>query len=65
VDTAVKQLLKSFDALPEADQHRAAVEILRRASAIVEGDIPDSGLVKAADDLFRALDGEEASRVQG
>jgi hypothetical protein len=38
-------------------------EILRRFTGSVEGDLPDSALVKAADDLFRALDAEEA--VQG
>jgi hypothetical protein len=63
VNTPVQQLLESFDALPEADKHRAAVEILRRASATVEGDVPESALVEAADELFRALDAEEAGHA--
>jgi hypothetical protein len=61
--TAVQQLLNSFDALPEADKHQAAVEILRRVSASVEGDLPEAALVEAADELFRALDAEEAGHA--
>jgi hypothetical protein len=61
VNSTVQQLLESFDALPEADKHRAALEILRRVSAAGAGDIPESALVEAADKLFRTLDAEEAS----
>jgi hypothetical protein len=64
VNTTVQQLLESFDALPEADKHQAAVEILRRVSATVEGDVTESALVEAADELFRALDAEEADHAQ-
>lgn len=59
----VQQLLNSFDALPDADKHQAAVEILRRSAATVEGDLPDSALVAAAEELFRALDEEEANHA--
>jgi hypothetical protein len=59
VNAVVQQLLESFDALPEADKHRAAVEILRRAWATVEGDVPESALVEAADELFGAFNVEE------
>ena len=58
--TAVQQLLATFDALPEADKHRAAVEILRRALPTAAGDIPELALAEAADELFLALDAEEA-----
>jgi hypothetical protein len=61
--TAVQQLLNTFDALPEADKHQAVVEILRRVSVPVEGDLPESALVEAADELFRALDAEEAGHA--
>jgi hypothetical protein len=61
--TAVQQLLESFDALPEADKHQAAVEILRRVSPPIEGDLPEIALVEAADELFRALDAEEADHA--
>jgi hypothetical protein len=61
--TAVQQLLDSFDALPEAEKHQATVEILRRVSASVGGDLPEAALVEAADELFRALDAEEAGHA--
>jgi hypothetical protein len=63
--TAVRQLLHAFERLPEADQHQAAIEILRRVSALVEGDLPESTLVEAAEERFRALDAEEAGHAQG
>ena len=63
--TAVRQLLTSFDALPLAEQYQAVVEILRRSSAIVEGDLPDAALLEAADELFRNLDAEEARHAAG
>lgn len=64
MNTAVQQLLESFDALPEADKHRVAVEILQRVSTSAEGDGPESALVEAAEELFRALDAEEAGHAQ-
>jgi hypothetical protein len=64
VNPIVQQLLDAFDALPVADQHQAAVEIFRRVSAPVEGDLPEAALLEAADELFRALDAEEAGHAQ-
>ena len=64
MNTPVQQLLAAFDALPVADQHQAAVEIFRRVPAAAEGDVPESVLVEAADELFRALDVEEAIHAQ-
>ena len=61
---AVQQLLEAFEALSEADKHRAAVEILRRSSSAVAGDVPEAALVEAAEELFRALDAEEAANAQ-
>jgi hypothetical protein len=61
---AVQQVVAAFDALPDCDKHFAAVEILRRASAGSEGDVSEAALVEAADELFRALDAEEASHAQ-
>ena len=52
------------DNLSEADKHQAAIEILRRVSASAEGDLPESALVKAAEELFFALDAEEARHAQ-
>lgn len=56
----VRQLLDAFDALSDAEKHQAAVEILRRYAGPAEGDVPERALVEAADELFRALDAEEA-----
>jgi hypothetical protein len=64
MSTAVEQLLESFDALSQTDKKQAALEILRRVSPTVEGDLPESVLVEAAEDLFRTLDAEEASNAQ-
>jgi hypothetical protein len=64
VSSAVQQILDTFDALSEADKHHAAVEILRRVLPAAEGDIPESALVEAADELFRALDAEEATHAE-
>ena len=54
----VKQLLDSFDALPESAKHEAAVEILRRVGG-EKPDMSDAELVAIADELFSVLDGEE------
>jgi hypothetical protein len=63
VTSTVQQLLDTFDALPDADKHLAAVEILRRFPAVEAGDWPESALVEAADELFRTLDEEEAGHA--
>jgi hypothetical protein len=60
MSSAVQQFLDSFDALSDADKHQATVEILRRLAGSREGDLPEQSLVEAADELFRALDAEEA-----
>jgi hypothetical protein len=64
VNATVQQFLEAFDALPEPDKHQATVEILRRISPGAEGDVPEAALVEAAEELFRALDAEEADHAQ-
>jgi hypothetical protein len=59
---AAQELLDAFEALNEADQREVVLAILRRASEA--GDLPESALTEAADELFRALDAEEAARGQ-
>ena len=59
----VQQLLESFDALADNDKHQVALEIFRRYAWPVEGDLSASALVEAADELFRALDAEEAGHA--
>jgi hypothetical protein len=60
MSTAVQQFLDSFDALSPADRHQVAVEILRRFHSADSGPLPDEALVELADELFCALDAEEA-----
>ena len=62
---AVRQLLEIFDALPEADKHQAVAEILLRAPAGEQGDLPEAALLKAAEELFATLDREEAEHAKG
>jgi hypothetical protein len=64
VTAKVWKLLSEFDALPEVEKHQAAVEILRRVSSAIEGDVPELALVEAAEELFQALDAEEAARAK-
>jgi len=56
----VRELLASFDALPDLDKQIVAAEILRRSP---EGDLNTSTLDSLADDLFSTLDAEEATRA--
>jgi hypothetical protein len=60
---AVQQILDSYDALPDDDKHRTAVEILRRFTGTSAGDLPNGTLIRAAEDLFLALDAEEAAHA--
>jgi hypothetical protein len=61
---AVQQLLNSFDALQDDDKHRALIEILRRVSPPADGDVSEPALIEAAEELFRALDEEEAGHAK-
>jgi len=65
MSAAVQQLLDAFDALPEADKHQVAVQILRRFAGAEAGDLSEEALTGAADELFRALDAEEARHAPG
>jgi hypothetical protein len=58
---AARNLLEAFDALPPADRHEVAAEILRRTSALEE--IPEAAFDQVADELFRSYDAEEAARA--
>ena len=61
VTAPVQQILDSFDALPDADKHQAAVEILRRVTG--EKDMAEDALVELADELFCTLDEEESGHA--
>jgi hypothetical protein len=58
---SVQRLVASFEALSDEDKELAVSQILCRLP--YEGDIPEAGLHAAADELFAALDAEEASRA--
>jgi hypothetical protein len=57
--TAVQALIASFNALSEAEQQEAAVEILRHITP--DSALSDQAMVEAADELFRLLDAEESA----
>jgi hypothetical protein len=57
----VRQLLDSFDRLPVADQHEAAIEILRRSLPFNFPPLDDQTLIQSAEDLFLNLDAREAA----
>ncbi len=57
---AVKQLLKSFEALSDAERRSATSELLRRTLQEVPKDLSEDALIAAAEDLFLELDAREA-----
>ena len=57
----VSHLLELFNTLSDPDKRSVVVEILRR-SPPGEPDIPSSAHDALADELFAALDAEEAGR---
>ena len=56
----VKHLLQSFEQLTEPEKHDLAVEVLRRTDISDALAFSDDELALAAEDLFLALDREEA-----
>lgn len=53
---AARKILEEFDALPEVDKQAVVLELLRRAVAAGYAFPDDSGLVRAADQVFAELD---------
>ena len=58
---AAKQIIESFESLPEPDRQSVVVEILRRAAADAYPALEDEDLVFAADQVFLELDRRESS----
>ncbi len=56
----VEHLLQSFERLSEPEKHDLAVEVLRRTDIFDAPAFSDEELALAAEDLFLALDREEA-----
>ena len=56
----VENLLVSFEQLTETEKHDLAVEVMRRTDIFGAPELSDEELALAAEDLFLALDREEA-----
>jgi hypothetical protein len=56
----VEKLLVSFEQLSETEKHDLAVEVVRRTDIFGASDLSDEELALAGEDLFLALDREEA-----
>lgn len=59
MSTATRELLASFESLPESDKRELAGEIIRRYLHLDFPPLTDEALVENADALFRGLDREE------
>ena len=58
--TTVEKLLVSFEQLTEREKYDLAIEVVRRTDIFGASDLSGQELALAADDLFLALDREEA-----
>ena len=57
--TLVKELLSTFDSLPELERLEMAVEILKRVTNLDFPPLSDEDLVCNAEELFLELDQQE------
>lgn len=62
--SAVRDLLRSFQSLSDAEKHEAASLLLRQVVQGEAGDIGDDALVAVAEELFLDLDAREAGDGQ-
>ena len=62
--TAVKELLNTFDALPDPEKHEAATQLRRRVIIGESVDALEDVLVFASEELFLELDDREATGGQ-
>ena len=60
MSTAARQLIESFEALPEVDQREVLVELLRHTFESSYSAPSDEELLLAADQVFQELDQREA-----
>jgi hypothetical protein len=59
--SAVRDLLRSFQSLSDAEKHEAASMLLRQVLQGETGDVCDDALVAIAEELFLDLDAREAA----
>jgi hypothetical protein len=64
VTASVQSVLRSFDALSEADQHEVIVAVLHRTRRMPEPALPEETLLAAADARFCVLDQREMADVR-
>ena len=62
--SAVRDLLRSFQSLSDAEKHEAAGLLLRQVVQGEAGDIGDDALVAVAEEFFLDLDAQEAGDGQ-
>jgi len=63
VTTQVRNILESFDLLPEDDKREAATEIIRRSQSLALSPLTDEQLIGTAEDAFLAIDRREAGNA--
>ncbi len=59
----VRDILQSFDMLPEIDRRELATEIIKRSLAMKEPPLTDEQLVVATEEVFLELDRSEAGHA--
>ena len=62
--SAVRELLRSFQSLSDAEKHEAASLLLRQVVQGEAGDVGDDALIAVAEELFLDLDSREAGDGQ-
>ena len=62
--SAVRDLLRSFQSLIDAEKHEAASLLLRQVVQGETGDVGDESLVAVAEEMFLDLDAREADDGQ-
>jgi hypothetical protein len=62
--SAVRDLLRSFQSLSDAEKHEAASLLLRQVVQGETGDVGDESLVAVAEEMFLDLDAREADDGQ-
>ena len=61
MDSAVKDILDSFDRLPEDEKREIASEIIRRTLNLNFPNITDEELIYNAEEIFLELDKKEST----
>ena len=64
ISTAVEELLKSFELLPESEKQKVATEILRRLLELRLAPLTDEELALNAEQVFLELDRRESEDGQ-